>query len=1391
MSIDLSKIKFTNLVQRSHWTIPMGVGNVKKQIQGVLKKGLNGFVITDQNIMSGVLETYFLSKDKDFLEKSKIEKLPIGIGAIMDFTDDLENKDLSRLFSLTLYAKNQTGYKNLIYLNSISSDPNHTDIENLKGHKRLSISELMERSEDLVVGSGGINGLLAQSIIKGTGQEEDLAQIFKENFGDDFFIEIHYRPIKTNWDQTLKKYVANDDDIQKTVNLRLIEIAEKYNIKCCLVQSSYMTDPSYYKIQNILIQNHPDYKKSGWILDQPYAIMSVEEMYEFIKTNSPYISDENFIKFCENTQIILEKVKNIKLDFTPSLPQIKYGEHEVNLDKSYEDKLIELRNNLVGFCDLMVHVIDKSINDISLRTTIKTIIRLKKIDWNNKEEVERLAFELKVMQLNGAIRLLDYFLLLEDVTNYVRSIGKYRGFGRGSGGGSFLTYVMDISDVQPIKYKLLFERFLTKERIGVFYFDIENYPYIRKEEENLENPSFQKIKDMIINDREKDINSDYLEKELFYLECNPNDADYLYETAQSILKNGQKIENKNNSTISYLIGITDKIPTDFIKSTPTTLPDFDYDTDARDEVKVYLTQKYGINNVTLMGTIGTLKTKGAIKDIIRQLRPLVDEDGKIIKAEMPQDDVNALTKKFDLFKPADFKTEIEFFEATVKADNSLQKFFNENKDIDEALRLLLGNAKSTGIHAGGIVVSARNVLEVMPMTWSFDENMWITQSEMAYVERVGLIKYDFLGLKTLGDLNRVLKLVNERHNKNYNLSNIPMDEKEIFELFVRGLTESVFQFNTPLATSILVQLKDVKSIVDLAIITSIARPGPLAMEMDKTFIGRNTEKEPITYLHPSLKNILNETLAILVFQEQVLEISKEIGDLDKDDSVKLMKALSKKKPESVQKLIEKLKTNAIKNKGFTDHTAQTMIDLIQAFSLYAFNKCLTGDTLIKTEKDDSISILDIKNKLKKEKVFLKSFNVETSSSFNDECLAVHESGEVDVYEVEFEDGSKVKCTMNHEFLCENGIKYTLKEIIAKNYKIMTSSDKTTIGIKNIKLIGKEQTYDVEMRSDFHNFILENGIVSGNSHAVAYAAVSYLCMWFKSHYPLEWYSAVLTGADKEDFKIIYPKWKDSINRPDINLSKEGFIIDDTVKKVIMPLSSIEGVGDKAADNIIKNQPYSSFSDFYSKIDKRQVNKKTILSLIFSGTFDSMKPEDFSVNKWRKTLVGYFIKLKHAAKKPSAKEKLEDEAFFKSVADMNRGAMLKEEITLLNFTAFDYFDYYKDKMTITAKKEFGKEAIKPGQVAEYPDKASVVVGGSVQAIKFFVVKNQNSKIFGREMASLTINNAGESVEVVIFPDTLERDPSIRELDDYTPVIIQGSVSRFGGKLSISYNKGIILL
>jgi DNA-directed DNA polymerase III PolC len=776
----------------------------------------------------------------------------------------------------------------------------------------------------------------------------------------------------------------------------------------------------------------------------------------------------------------------------------------------------------------------------------------------------------------------------------------------------------------------------------------------------METKAILNLKKHFIKERVTKVDSHDLAQELYFIECNPEVSTYLVNVKNKIT---EPLPNVNNSTVMWVMGITDEAPKGGgISRTPTTLPDIDYDTDGRNQIKEYLTKKYGQSHVTLLGTYQTLKTKGAVKDVIRQLLPA-----------MPFEEVNALTKKFDGVKRTDseaireiiegsgkdysflgeqYSSELAFFYACLEFDPALKKWFQENPAIQDSVSNILGNAKASGIHAGGIVVSSANVPETIPLTFSEDDNLFVTQPEMAYVEESGLVKYDFLGLKTLGDLNLAMKLIKQRKGKEFTFKDIPLDDKAVLDEFRKGNTISVFQFNTDLSVSILTKLKSVDNINDLAIITSIARPGPLAMKMDISFIKRKNGEEPITYLHPLLEPILKDTYGIIVYQEQVMKVVQALGGLTGDESVTVLKGMGKKQLDKILKYKEKFLKYATTQKSIKQEKAEEIWAYLQAFAEYGFNR---------------------------------------------------------------------------------------------------------------------------------------------SHAIAYSCVSYLCMWFKQYYSAEWISAVLSGADKEDFKIFYQSWKNLILPPNVNLSGDLFKI-NSEEKVIMPFSAINGVGGKVVEAIVEMQPYKDFDDFFARVDKRRVTKASMISLVLAGCFDSFKPDvHYSENKWRKQLLVRLVELREKVKKPSAKEKEENAKFVDEVKNMTRGQMVMKEISLLNFTSFDYYEQFYAQMTEGAKKIFGAEALKPEQVLDQPNNKAVVVGGAVESIIFFPIKTGKNK--GKEMAKIVLTNEGNKCEIVVFPKTIESSDKgtgkIRKIKEFTPLIVKGKVNHWNGNVSVIFDECWILI
>lgn len=960
-------------------------------------------------------------------------------------------------------------------------------------------------------------------------------------------------------------------------------------------------------------------------------------------------------------------------------------------------------------------------------------IRFRGINLKRRDEsfIEDNGYYVKIKDIKKYKKKINvYDLMIEDNPSYLTS----NFLVHNSGAGSIVAHALDITDCDPLQYDLLFERFLTKERIGEVFTDLDKFSLeefkeminsketksfieafglnkisvtvndLSKELEKDEEDLSKELQKLFIKERDTEDLKQWKEDELFFMECNPENLVY-YIFMKNNLPKEEKLKNINNSTLAYLIGLTDDKPTDAMNATPTTLPDIDYDTNARDEIKEYLVNKFGREKVTLMGTFGTLKTKGAIKDVLRQLRP-----------DMSFKDVNILTKNFEQIKETDYKSDLEYLDAGINEVKELKDYFDQNPEVLECVKNILGNVKSTGIHAGGVVVAGEDVTRVVPCHFERKkENMWVTQPDMKYVEWAGLIKYDLLGLNTLNDLNRAFRLIEKRTGKQIDGKKIPLNDPAVMRRFRKGDVMSIFQFGSALFKNLVTQLNEINNINDLAIITSINRPGPLDMGMDKSFIKRVNKEEPITYFHPSLEPILKDTYGITCYQEQVMSIVREVGGLTGNESVVVLKAMGKKQLDKLMKFKKKFLDEAVKK--------------------------------------------------------------------------YPEMGDV----VDFEDPES-------------------KEMIK-----VPLAEKIWLYLEAFAKYGFNK-----------------------SHAIAYSTVSYYCMWLKHYYEIEWITAVLSGSSKDDFKEFYSQWYDKVLKPDINKSKKDYIIETVgdTDKCIMPFSFINGVGDKAVQSIVSCQPFASFEDFFQRVDKRRVNKTSIINLIMSGTFDSLKdsicqdkitkmeeqtssikekitegkisPEervdlieegkglksqieklkDLPIADYRKMLIKDFFDLKAKQKKPSKKERLEIDAFMEELEEMNRGHFLMKEVSLLNLTAFNYYEFYKDHMTRGALAKFGKEAITPEQALKAKDRTKVVVGGAIESIKVFPIKNGKNR--GKNMAKLTLINKDSKIGITVFSNKLETDSSgrnmIRDLEEFTPVIIEGTIQRdpkWG--TSILFNKG----
>ncbi len=388
----------------------------------------------------------------------------------------------------------------------------------------------------------------------------------------------------------------------------------------------------------------------------------------------------------------------------------------------------------------------------------------------------------------------------------------------------------------------------------------------------------------------------------------------------------------SGSLLSFALGLTHLDPIKFNlpferfinkgRITKGAFPDIDLDFSNSDSVKKYVIEKYGAENVAAIGVNQTLKTKGAIKDVLSFLRP-----------SMTFMEKNNLTNPLPN-SPQD-GNELDFFKENLLHYDELREFMSDNKDVFDATVELLGQTRQRGVHACSMVISPEPLSGLVPL-W-YDKGRWITQFDQKWCEKSGLIKFDFLSLNTLNDISYCVKLIKQNHNIDIDPYNLPLDDKDVFAAFNRGDSKTIFQFHTPIAIKLAQDMK-VSSLNDLAAITSLGRPGPMDIGLDSAYIRRKLGQEDITYLHPALKDALKNTYGLLIFQENVGEVVKILGGFTLEEADDIRQAIGKKKKELIVSYKEKFIQNANKLYDDIDLEKATKIwDQIESFASYSFN----------------------------------------------------------------------------------------------------------------------------------------------------------------------------------------------------------------------------------------------------------------------------------------------------------------------------------------------------------------------------------------------------------------------------------------------------------------------
>jgi len=663
-----------------------------------------------------------------------------------------------------LIATNNKGYFNLSKIVSSSY------LLNAKINSPfIKMDDLRKYSDGLICLAGGENGLITKNFKNNSLEKcEKIFEIFSNYFENNFFVEIQRN---RNSEDTFKLSYEN----------YLLETSVKKKIPLVATNENYFLEKNYYSSHDVLLcisqQTYLE-TEDRQTSHTEFYIKSSKEMYETFS---------DIPQACENTIKLAKKCSFILEEKSPVLPRIK--NKEIDID---ENKV--LRNN-------------------SIEGLKKKIYDNEYIKNNQKPYKERLEFELKVITRMGYS---SYFLIVADFINWAKSNDIPVGPGRGSGAGSLVAWCLSITNLDPIKFGLLFERFLNPERVS--------------------------------------------------------------------------------------------------------LPDFDIDfcMDKRDDVIRYVQSKYGKSNVAQIITFGSFQARAALRDVGRVLQlPLkqVDEICKMI----PYNPSQPISLK-------EFVSDDQKIKKIIKDDFNIKKLFEISINLEGLLR-------HASTHAAGIVISDRKLDEILPLYKDPKSDFPVTQFSMKYVEKTGLIKFDFLGLKTLTVIKETCKYLSAR-SKKIDIDNIPLDDSKTFNLLRKGLTTGVFQLEGQGMRETLTKIQPDR-FEDLIAIVSLYRPGP--MENIPTYIRRKKSKENYEYIHPNIKNILDETYGIMVYQEQVMLIAQKIAGFSLAKADLLRRAMGKKiKSEMTAQKMNFV--NGCENNGVNKNNAIELFDKIEKFAGYGFNK---------------------------------------------------------------------------------------------------------------------------------------------------------------------------------------------------------------------------------------------------------------------------------------------------------------------------------------------------------------------------------------------------------------------------------------------------------------------
>lgn len=1044
-------MSFVHLHTHSHYSLLDGLPTIPKLVAEAKRHKMPALAITDHGALYGAIEFYQECLKNDI-------KPIIGIEGYLTDGDMHQQERIAKPYHLILLAKSKTGYKNLLKLVSAAH------LEGFYYKPRFDWETLEQYSEGLIALTACLGGPIARPIVEGHSDEaEKNLQRLKKIFGsEDLYLEMQHRPSIPE---------------QSLVNSELKILSKKHGVPLVATNDSHYLHIEDAQAHDVLICLQTKKKISDTdrmtFIGEDYSLLSDEEMrHNFSDTPEAVDNSANIAERC-NIEIELEKI---------NLPYF-----EVPGGMSADEYLQEL-------CQ----------QGIRKRYNIEPAEASETIQ-------QRLRYELEIIRKTG---FSDYFLIVQDIVNFAKNNGIMVGPGRGSAAGSLVSYLLNITNIDPLTYDLLFERFLNPERISM-----------------------------------PDIDMDFADS-------------------------------------------------------------------GRDQILHYIEHKYGKDRVAQIITFGTMASRAAVRDV-----------GRVLNVSYNYCD--RLAKLIPMFMP--LQTALE------KVDE-LKQIYAQDPEAKRLLDLALkveGVARHSSTHACAVIITKEPLVNHVPLQYSTtDDEAIISQYSMYPVEKLGLLKIDVLGLKNLTILQTAAKLVEQTTGTVVDLDRLPLHDQATFELLQRGQTVGIFQLESSGMTRYLKQLKPTE-IEDVIAMISLYRPGP--MQFIEDYIAGKQGKKKSKYLHPKLVNILSKTYGIAIYQEQVLQIARELAGFTYGEADILRRAVGKK----IKKLLLEQADKMIKGMtehGIDKHTAEKIWDFILPFARYGFNR---------------------------------------------------------------------------------------------------------------------------------------------SHAASYAIIAYQTAYLKSHYPAQ-FMAALMSADQGDIESIAKEIMEcermglKVRPPDISESFSSFTVvmdadsGQPTNNIRFGLQAIKNVGHHIADAIItvrESGPFLSIEDFLHRIQDKDLNKKSLESLIKCGALDTLGD--------RAQLLGNIDNLLAFNRQAQSGGKKHQENLFADLPLAAKFMKLKmETVPPLEKTQILAYEkellglYISDHPFKNYLPQLAGRVISLAQASSMTSSSALHVAGIITLVKKISTRD------GKPMMFVTLEDSTATVEIIVFPKLLATTAAI-----WTP----GTMVRISGNLS----------